>query len=216
VLIALATDFFFDIDLIVLSGMLSREELAVFGVCARIFALVAFGVSAVYAMTMPDMFEAEARSDRDEFHRKVGDANLVAVGLALALFVGVLAGGRFALMLFGEEFVAGAMPLVILCLALVVRALLGPASLVLSIHDRPYASLPAVACGILSLILCNHWLVPLYGLMGAALSALISISLWSAALWFTALRGAGIDVSVWPRLRQLVGLNAKTAASTGS
>jgi O-antigen/teichoic acid export membrane protein len=215
VLISLATDFFFDIDLIVLSGLLSREDLAIFGVCARIFALAAFGVTAVYAMTMPDMFEAEARSDRDEFHRKVGDANLVAVALALVLFVGVLIGGRFALMLFGPAFTAGSIPLLILCLALLVRALLGPASLVLSIHDRPYASLPAVGCGLASLVLLNHWLVPGMGLMGAALAALISISLWSAALWATAFFRAGVDVSVWPRLKQLADRSAKTAASTG-
>src|SRR5690606_41545417 len=40
VLITLATDFFFDIDLLLLANLLEREELAIFGVCTRIFALV--------------------------------------------------------------------------------------------------------------------------------------------------------------------------------
>src|SRR5690606_19493826 len=134
VLITLATDFFFDIDLLLLANLLDREELAIFGVCTRIFALVSFGVSAVYAVILPDMFESEANADRAAFHRKVGEANLAASLVSVALFVLVTLAAPFALLLFGPEFTAGALPLSILCLALVVRSAMGPASMVLSIH----------------------------------------------------------------------------------
>jgi len=202
VLVSLATDFFFDIDLLLLSGHLSREELAIFGVCTRMFSLVSFGVAAVYAVTLPDMFESEAKSDRQGFHRKIGDANLVAAMLSVGLFVGMGLAGPLALLLFGPDFLAGAGPLAVLCLSLVVRSVFGPASLVLSIHDRPYASLPSVALGMVTLALANLALVPACGLMGAAIAALLAISVWNFALWLTALRTAGIDVSIWPRLRR--------------
>ena len=91
-------------------------------------------------------------------------------------------------MLFGPSFAAGAMPLAVLCLALVVRSVMGPASLVLSIHDRPYASLPAVALGVVSLVALNWLLVPPMGLMGAAMAATLAITIWSVALWWTALQ----------------------------
>src|SRR5690606_11169716 len=111
VLISLATDFFFDIDLLLLSHTLSREELAIFGVCTRIFSLMSFGVAAVYAVTMPDMFESEAKADRQAFKRKVGDANVVASLISAVLFALMLVVGPFALMLFGPSFSAGASPL---------------------------------------------------------------------------------------------------------
>lgn len=202
VVIALATDFFFDIDLILLSGQLSHQQLAIFGVCTRVFSLVSFGVAAVYAVTMPDMFEREAVSDRDGFHRKVGDANLVAGALAIVLFAVVTVLGPFALLLFGPGFQAGAGPLSVLCLALVVRSLFGPAALVLSVHDRPYASLPAIGLGIVTLVLANLALVPTHGIMGAALAALIAITLWSGGMWLTVLMSAGVDVSIFSRLRR--------------
>jgi len=201
VLISLATDFFFDIDLLLLSHSLSREELAVFGVCTRIFSLVSFGVAAVYAVTLPDMFESEAKADRAEFNRKIGEANLVASGLSVLLFLMMLVLGPFALMLFGPSFAVGAMPLAVLCLALVVRSVMGPASLVLSIHDRPYASLPAVGLGVVSLVAFNAVLVPPFGLMGAALAAISAITLWSVALWWLALRTAKVDVSIMAHWR---------------
>jgi O-antigen/teichoic acid export membrane protein len=198
--LVVAGDFFFDIDLLLLAGHLGREDLAVFGVCTRIFSLAAFGVGAVYAVTMPDMFESEALKDRAGFHRKIGEANLVASGLALLLLAAVVVAAPLALMLFGPYFQNGAAPLAILCAGLVVRAALGPGSLVLSVHNRPYTSLPAVVASMAALVAANFLLVPSFGLMGAAVAALLAMTVWSTALWFTAWRVAGVDVSLRARI----------------
>jgi O-antigen/teichoic acid export membrane protein len=200
VVITLATDFFFDLDLLVLSNLLSREDLAIFGVCARVFSLVSFGVAVVYSVTLPDMFESEAMDDRQGFYRKIGDANVVAASLSVLLFFIVLVGAPLALMLFGPAFLAGVAPLAVLCLALVVRSVFGPSALVLSVQDKPYAALPAIALGIATLIGGNLLLAPQFGLMGAAVSALLSITLWSGAQWFTVLRIARVDVSIRAKL----------------
>lgn len=198
--LVVAGDFFFDIDLLLLAGHLGREELAIFGVCTRVFSLVSFGVGAVYAVTMPDMFESQAMADRAGFLRKIGDANLVATGLAVVLLVVVLLVAPFAFMLFGSTFQAGVVPLVILCIGLVVRSMFGPASVVLSVHNRPYASLPAVAASMLALIVANLALVSQFGLIGAALAALIAMTVWSGALWLTTRRIVGVDISIRARL----------------
>ncbi len=204
VVIAMATDFFFDIDLLLLSHALNHEELAIFGVCTRIFSLVSFGVAAVYAVTLPDIFESEANSDREAFHRKVGEANMMASLISLALFAIMVVAGPFALSLFGPSFTAGALPLAILCLALVVRSAFGPASIVLSIHDRPWSSLPAILLGMGTLVVGNWVLVPMFHLVGAALAAIIAITVWSGSLWLIALHTAHVDVSIlqWFRTRR--------------
>jgi O-antigen/teichoic acid export membrane protein len=204
VIIVLATDFFFDLDLLMLAGLMSKEELAIFGVCTRIFALVSFGVTAVYAVTLPDMFESEANSDRAGFIRKVGDANLVASIFAAVMFVGIAVAAPLALMLFGPAFAVGHFPLTVLSLALAIRALFGPAALMLSIHDRPYATLPAVIVGTVTLVVANLVLVPRMGLTGAAAAALLAQGVWSFSMWFTALHVAKVDVSILPRLRELL------------
>jgi O-antigen/teichoic acid export membrane protein len=213
VLIALATDFFFDIDLVALSTLLPPADLAIFGVCARIFSLASFGVAAVYAVNLPEMFEAEALNDRSGFLRRIGDANVVAAGLSLLLFAlaGIL--GPFALLLFGTGFLSGSGPLAVLCLALAVRSLFGPTSLVLSIHDHPYASLPAVATGLVTLIGGNLLLVPPFGLMGASIAALVAIGAWSAILWVVAKKVVGLDVSILPRLMHKDAVVASVAST---
>jgi O-antigen/teichoic acid export membrane protein len=196
VIIGFATDFFFDIDLLLLSTQLSKEDLAIFGVVSKIFTLVSFGVAAVYAVILPEIFERQANADRGGFLRKVGEANLAASLASLVMLLGVIICGQLALSLFGEGFTAGLWPLVLLSLALLVRSIFGPAAMVLSIYDRPWASIPAVLIGLVALVLGNLTLVPSYGLFGAALSACLAISLWSLVLWLIALRVAKVDVSI--------------------
>jgi O-antigen/teichoic acid export membrane protein len=57
-----------------------------------------------------------------------------------------------------------------------------------------------------TLALGNVLLVPPLHLVGAAMAAIIAISVWSVALWLIALRTAGIDVSIlqWFRARRIV------------
>jgi O-antigen/teichoic acid export membrane protein len=200
VIIAMATDLFFDIDLLLLSNLLDRETLAVFGVCTRVFSLVSFGVAAVYSVVMPDMFDLA--KDREGLLRKIGEANLAAAGIAVALFAVVALGGPLALLLFGPEFGAGALPMAVLCITLVVRAFFGPTSVVLSMNDRPQDVLPAIGIGMTVLVVANLLLVPSMGLLGAALAAVLAQTVWSAALWFTALKRAHLDVSLMPRIAE--------------
>jgi len=203
VLIAVASGFFFDIDLILLSGMMDKETLAIFGVSTRIFSLMAFGISAVYALALPDIFAEAANHERAKFHEKLGEANLVATALSLVMLIGILIVGPLILMLFGPAFAAGAIPLAILSLILMVRSALGPADLVLSIHEKPWASLPAIVLGLGTLVAANMVLVDLLGLLGAALAALSAFSVWSCVLWLTARRMVKIDVSIFPAIARL-------------
>lgn len=134
------------------AGLMDKPELAVFGVCARVFALAAFGVTAIHMVLLLGLMEADTRRDEPTFRQRLGDANLAATGAAVALTLAALAGGPILLALFGPGFEAGRWPLVILCLALVVRSFFSPAELVLSLNNRPWAAMPAIAAGLMSLL----------------------------------------------------------------
>lgn len=201
VIIAVATEFFFDIDLLLLAFIMDKHELAVFGVCARIFALAAFGITAVHAVLLPGMMEAGARKDEAVFLRRLGDANLAAMLMALAIFAGSLLAGPWVLSVFGPQFAEAAGALSILCAILVVRAFFGPAELVLSLHDRPWTTMPAVIAGLASLAAANLALVPAHGVTGAAAAALAATAVWGGAKWMTVRAVTGLDVSLVGRLR---------------
>ena len=206
VIITTATEFFFDLNLLVLSALLGKTELAVFGVSARVFALLAFGVTAVYALMLPDMMRAEALKDTKSFRSRLNEANLVASIMALLLLGFALVGGPWVLALFGPAFEQGRWVLAILSALLLVRTVFGPAELVLSLQDRPWAAVPAVAAGLAGLVAANLVLVSSYGLIGAAWAALMATVLSSAVKWTTARLLTGVDVSLLGRFQAPVEL----------
>ena len=50
---------------------------------------------------------------------------------------------------------------------------------------------------------------PCWQLLGAAVAALAAQTFWSAAMWLTARRIAGVDVSILPKLREVSGRTAR-------
>ena len=59
--------------------------------------------------------------------------------------------------------------------------------------------MPAIAAGLMSLLAASLWLVPTLGVTGAALAALVSISVWSVARWRKSRSVSGLDVSLLAR-----------------
>jgi O-antigen/teichoic acid export membrane protein len=201
VIIATSTEFFFDIDLLMLASLLDKTELAIFGVSARFFALLAFGMTAVYALLLPDMMQAGAKKQGTEFDRCLNEANLAAFMMSLALLAASFVAGTWGLALFGTEFEQGRWALSILCAILVVRAFFGPAELVLSLNDRPWAAMPAVIVGLGGLVVANLMLVPAYGLNGAAFAALIAATTAGLVKWLSVRVITGHDVSLLARFQ---------------
>lgn len=203
IIITLSTDFFFDADLLVLTAFLSKEEIAIFGVCTRVFVLASYGITAVYAVTLPDIMEDATKQNVEGLNQKIGDTNLIATGLSLVLTVAIAVFSPLVFAFFGPKFSAGYGALLILCLSMTVRAVFGPGPLILSSRNKPYASLPAVALGLAVLVLANYLLVPTLHLAGAALAAVISYFAGSVMVWRTTKRITGVDVSVFPALQRL-------------
>ena len=114
-------------------------------------------------------------------------------------------------MLFGPEFLIGALPLTVMgwgC-SCARRDGAGGAGAV-----DPGPALYDAARGRgrrVTLVVMNLLLVPPMGVMGAAIAAMLAQSVWFVAMWLTALRVVKVDVSILPRLRDF--LHARRAAA---
>jgi O-antigen/teichoic acid export membrane protein len=195
--LALAGDYFFDIDLLMLTAYLNLTELAIFGIAARLVSLAAFGINAIYAVSLPDFFSARAKGEEVLFAQQLQRTNRVAVMMSCVMLVGATFVAPPVLALLGTEFGNAATPFAVLCLCPMIRAVFGPTALMLSMRQQPYKPLPAVAFGFACLFVCNAWLVPLYHLNGAAISAVLATFIWSASLWLVTWREIGVDVSIF-------------------
>jgi O-antigen/teichoic acid export membrane protein len=194
-----------EIDVLLLSGLLRPDQIAVFNVCFRLVAFVGFGIYAVYQTTLPDLSEAYARSDQREIRLLINRANLICLGGAVIALIGFVVAGRPVLALFGDGFVAGYASLILFGCAQVIVAGVGPGAQMLMIAGRQNRCMTAYGIGLSCTIVLNFLLVPSIGLEGAVYALAIGMVTSSLLLWIFARRHLALDVSVCSSLRQFAG-----------
>ena len=120
-----------------------------------------------------------------------------AFAFALVVSVILWAFGPQFLSLFGPEFVTANQILSVLVLsALVDVALgLGPVSMAMTGHER--AGFVAIAVTAIARVALGLWLIPIFGALGAAFGALISIVIYNAAT-VTPIPGLRLRLDVTP------------------
>ncbi|WP_137391765.1 lipopolysaccharide biosynthesis protein [Rhodoligotrophos defluvii] len=213
VLAVLFTNYFIEIDILLLSTLMAPEQIAVFNICVRFTAFIVFALQSVNQIALPDLADAHARTDGGGVMQALARANFAGVGLAVSATIGLVLLGQPILSMIGPQFAGGYKLLVLLAIAQVARASLGSASVqLLTVTGHQVKVLPSLGVGLAVLIILNFVLVPRFGLEGAGLAMLVSIILWSASLAVVAHRVTGYDVTLWTPLRQLVARHfARTA-----
>lgn len=187
IFVTLLTSFLADIDILLLSALLSAEQVGIFSVCLRIMLLIEFGIQTVFQMTTPDLAEAKARDEPSMMKAAMRRAQHMTFCFTLAALCGVFLLGEWLLLLFGEGFVIGANALVLLVAGQVVRSAFGPVTQALTVAGAQMRSLVSYGVALLVLIVGNVLLVPIMGLEGAAVmlscAMVLGTLLQAQSLW---------------------------------
>jgi len=169
-------------DIIMIGALLGPERTGIYGIALRISILMRIGSFSVNAIAAPIFSELYSTQETRELQRVVTlAARAVFLFTGLASVVLILL-GHYILGLFGDEFVVGYVPLVILLCGQAVRAGVGPVDSLLSMtgHQNAVARIISV-CAVLNIVL-NAILVPRLGLAGAAIATAFSTVLWNVAM----------------------------------
>jgi len=187
---------FADLDLLFAGTVLNDAHTGVFGVCIKISMFLAFSIQAVHQVILRDAADALQSRDRAALDALLFKANATAFLVSVSAVIGAALLARQVLALFGPEFVQGALCLVILTIAQAVRAAAGPAAQILALTGHQRTTVPVFAAGLVLLLAVNLALVPLYGLVGAALAVLIVTAIWSVWLSFIVRARVGVNVTL--------------------
>jgi O-antigen/teichoic acid export membrane protein len=129
-------------------------------------------------IVQPDLADAHARKSYAPIQR----AMLKALGFPLAATVGAFVlfalWGNQLLALFGPEFAGAKVPLLILIVSQLVRALFGPNVALLTVLGAQTQNAILATCSIAVLGLSNILLAPAYGATGAAIAVVIAMTFW--------------------------------------
>lgn len=181
-------------DVIVVGIFLDPEKVAVYFAAAKTMALVHFVYFAVKAAIGPRFAAIIAENDRSKLAAFATEATRWTFFPALAIGLTVLAAGEFLLSLFGAAFTEGRVVMAILLAGILVRALVGPAEVLLTMADKQMLCVYLYAVALVANIGLNVVLIPHFGIEGAAIAGAVAMTIEALLLHLAVRQALGITL----------------------
>jgi len=189
-------------DILVLKHFRPAHEVAHYYAAAKTLALISIIQFAVAAAAAHRFTTLHVTHNREGLAAFAADTVRWVFWPSLAATLVLLALGKFVLMLFGADFIAGYPFMVVLAVGLMARASVGPAERLLNmVGEQRICALAYAAAFAVNLIGC-FTLAPAYGGLGVASATAAAFIVESSLLFVIARRRLGLTMFIWqPRAR---------------
>jgi O-antigen/teichoic acid export membrane protein len=171
-------------DILMMGLFSTLEDTGIYRAVISVSGLVAFGLYAVTIVVMPYFARFHAQRNKELMQKVVTQSARVILFLAIIMVIIIVILGEEMLgIFFGDEYLLGYLPLVILAVGQLVNAFMGSVAGLLNMtgHEKETAKGVAIAAGVN--VLLNLILIPYFGMSGAASATAVSLMLWNLLLW---------------------------------
>ena len=188
-------------DVILVYWMLDPTTAGIYFAASRlanIFAMLSAALYTFAARRLPALYFSKNHREFERTLQLMAEVTALSVVAGLAL---IWIGGPYLLNLFGPHFTAQHSVLIVLAIGTAFQAAGGPSAAILQLtgHERIYV--PVVAANVALLLVGFLVLIPWLGVLGAAISATVSLALATIALNVLCRRRTGVDPSILALLR---------------
>jgi len=185
------------VNAVLLGFFRSPEEVGLFRVAAQIAMLAVFGLTAANTALAPSFAAAHARGDRRALQQLASlSATVSALIAGTIALLSALFGRPLLAAAFGPQFAAAYGPLMILLLAQLVNAATGSVGFLLAMCRREHDALAAQAAGVTVNLALAAFLIPPFGIGGAAVAAAVATVTWN--VWMFVVLKARLDILSLP------------------
>jgi O-antigen/teichoic acid export membrane protein len=183
---------------VVMLGLLSSASAAgIYAVASRASELMIFGLVATNMVANPLISEYHSLGQTAKLQKLVTNVSRISAGTTLVAMALVVFGGRFMLALFGPAFVQARTALLILGAAQVISALSGPVAEVMLMTRHQDEAARTFFFAVLLNVGLNLFLIPRYGINGAAIATGTSTVAWNLLLMVRVKQLVGIRSLAW-------------------
>jgi O-antigen/teichoic acid export membrane protein len=191
-----------NLDTVLVGYFVSSGSAGIYRASSQLANLVSFGLVASNGIMAPVIAEYYSSGKQVELHKtlRFSVALVAFIGVGGALFMAIA--GPFALHLFGAEYTAGYHALLILLAAQAINALCGPTGIMMSMTGHQAQAARIFVISALISVVLNILLIPLYGIIGAAIANAIGVAIWNISILVYLKRRLKLDPSIlawlWP------------------
>lgn len=188
-------------DVVILGLMGSTEDVGLYRIAMQAATLVTLSLYAVNMVVGPYFSRFYESGDMQNFQRMVTMGSRFSVFGALPIAaVFVFFGENLLGVLFGAEFVESYWALIILATGYLLSVCFGSVVLVLTMTGFEADAMKGAALAAMINIILNIILIPVLGMVGAALATVTSLLIWNIKLFLTVKKKVGINSSVFYHL----------------
>ena len=166
-------------DTIFLGIYTSPEKVGVYNVSLKIATIIGLSLQSLDSILAPQIAKSYSLNDRNTFDKLIKLAVKINFYFALFMTIILVVFRKFILEFFGPEFVTGSGIMAILCIGQFINALCGPVGVIFQMtgYQKIFQNLTFIAF-IINFII-DLFAIKHYGYYGAAVSSIISISVWN-------------------------------------
>ena len=169
-------------DKLMLGGMSSVQDVGIYDVAFKLSMIVSVALTSITSITAPKFAELFALKDYKRLEKVVNQSTKLIFWSSIPILIGLFLSSFFILGYFGDEFEQGKMAFYLLSSATMISAFSGPAGNLLQMTGRQITFMNVLFVGAVINIALNYYLIPIYGIEGAALASMGSIIFWNLTM----------------------------------
>ena len=178
------------------------EEVGVYYTAFKLSMFAAVALMAINSIASPKFAELYGKKDFDGLKKVAHQSSKMIFLATLPLVLLFFAFPEFLLGLFGEEFKVGVKAFVFLSFGKLISSFSGSVGNLLQMTGKQVIFMSVLFVGAIVNVLLNFFLIPKFGINGAALASMISLSVWNLIMVYFVKRECGFYTFYIPFLKR--------------
>lgn len=187
------------VDILILKGVSSTVNVALFGVALQLSALVSFVLNAVNSNVLSQIADDYKNCSRQDFQRKITSYTQIIFVLSIFTIIGLIICGYPITLLYGQEFIVSYYIFCILMVGQIVNILSGCVATILNMAGYEKSTCMAFYIALLINIILGITFTSLYGIYGLAVASSLSMIYWNIHLLYKVITTIKINPTIFIR-----------------
>ena len=190
-------------DKLMLGNMMTTHDVGVYFTAFKLSMIASVGLMSINSIAAPKFAELYGHKDLDGLKNISYQSSKVIFWITIPLILCFFSFPEFILGIFGEDFKLGVSALIFLSVGKLISSLCGSVGNLLQMTGNQLIFMKCLLCGAIINIILNLLLIPSYGINGAAISSMVSLSSWNILMVYFVKRELGFNMFYLPLLRKL-------------
>ncbi len=189
-------------DKLMLGNMMGSEEVGIYFTVFKLSMFASLALMAINSIASPKFAELFGKKDFDGLKKVAHQSSKMIFLATLPLVLLFFAFPEFLLGLFGEEFKVGVNAFLFLSFGKLISSFCGSVGNLLQMTGKQVIFMNILLVGAIVNVSLNFFLIPKFGINGAALASMISLSTWNLIMVYFVKRELGFYTFYFPILKR--------------